>query len=236
MLDHVPTIIIQHAYLYSKLTRNYSWRKPRNNLENRNHINMRNNNGGIAERADNKCCIDTETKWPSIYRWYYYDAFSRMKIFVFWFKFHQGPISNKPSLVRRQAIISNNDSPVYRRLYATLGLDELTQEFRKHSSFGPHIRGVPNSSSLLWRHNGRDCLSNHQPHDCLLNHLFRRRSKKISKLRVTGLCAGNSPGTGEFPAQMASNAENVSISWRHHVAAPTDPKQKWNVNSHSILT
>ena len=41
--------------------------------------------------------------------------------------------------------------------------------------------------------------------------------KKTSKLRVTGLCAGNSPGTGEFPAQMASNAENVSIWWRHHV-------------------
>ena len=37
-----------------------------------------------------------------------------------------------------------------------------------------------------------------------------------SKLRVTGLCEGNSPGTGEFPAQMASNAENVSIWWRHH--------------------
>ena len=37
-----------------------------------------------------------------------------------------------------------------------------------------------------------------------------------SKLRVTGLCAGNSPGTGEFPAQMASYAENVSIWWRHH--------------------
>ena len=41
-------------------------------------------------------------------------------------------------------------------------------------------------------------------------------SKKTSKLRVTGLCAGNSPGTGEFPAQMASDAENVSIWWRHH--------------------
>ena len=27
---------------------------------------------------------------------------------------------------------------------------------------------------------------------------------------------GNSAGTGEFPAQMASNAENVSIWWRHH--------------------
>ena len=45
---------------------------------------------------------------------------------------------------------------------------------------------------------------------------IRRRSKKISKLRVTGLCEGNSPGTGEFPRQMASNTENVSIWWRHH--------------------
>ena len=71
--------------------------------------------------------------------------------------------------------------------------------------------------SLQWRHNEHDSVSNHQPHDCLLNHLFRGRSKKTSKLRVTGLCAGNSPVTGEFPAQRASNAENVSIWWRHHV-------------------
>ena len=69
---------------------------------------------------------------------------------------------------------------------------------------------------LLWRHNGRDSVSNHQPYDCLINRFFRRRSEKTSKLRVTGLCAGNSPGTGEFPTQMASNAENVSIWWRHH--------------------
>ena len=62
-------------------------------------------------------------------------------------------------------------------------------------------------TSLQWRHNGRDSVSNHQPHDCLLNCLFRRRLKKTSKLRVTGHCAGNSLGTGEFPAQMASNAE-----------------------------
>ena len=55
--------------------------------------------------------------------------------------------------------------------------------------------------SLHWRHNGRDCVSNHQPHDCLLNRLFRRRSKNTSKLGVTGFCAGNSPVTGEFPAQ-----------------------------------
>ena len=74
------------------------------------------------------------------------------------------------------------------------------------------------AAALRWRHNGRDSVSNHQPHDCLLKRLFRRRSKKTSKLRVTGLCAANSPATGELPAQMASNAENVSIWWRHHGA------------------
>ena len=41
--------------------------------------------------------------------------------------------------------------------------------------------------------------------------------KETSKLRVTGLCAGNSPVTGEFPAQRASNAENGSIWWPRHV-------------------
>ena len=71
---------------------------------------------------------------------------------------------------------------------------------------------------LQWRHNGHNSVSNHQPDDCLLNRLFRRRSKKTSKLCVTGLCVGNSPGTGEFPAQKASNAENFS-SWWHHNAS-----------------
>ena len=50
----------------------------------------------------------------------------------------------------------------------------------------------------------------------IVNRLFRRRSKKTSKPRVTGLCEGNSPVAGEFPAQKASNAENVSIWWRYH--------------------
>ena len=92
-------------------------------------------------------------------------------------------------------------------------------------------------TSLEWRHNGPDGVSNQQPHHCLLNRLFRRRSKNISKLRVTGLCAGNSPVTGEFPAQMASNAENVSsIWWRHHDQAlctrltiPMPVKESWRI-------
>ena len=65
-------------------------------------------------------------------------------------------------------------------------------------------------------YSGRDGVSNHQPHDCLRNRLFRHTSKKTSKPCVTGLCEGNSPVTDEFPAQRASNAENVSIWWRHH--------------------
>ena len=60
-------------------------------------------------------------------------------------------------------------------------------------------RGPFGTISLHWRHNGRDCVSNHQPHDCLLSRLFRRRSKKTSKLRVTGPCAGNSPGPVNSP-------------------------------------
>ena len=43
------------------------------------------------------------------------------------------------------------------------------------------------------------------------------RKHQSSASLAHGLCVGNSPGTGEFPAQMASNAENVSVWWRHHV-------------------
>ena len=71
-------------------------------------------------------------------------------------------------------------------------------------------------NSSRWRHNEHDSVSNHQPQYCLFNRIFRRRSKKTSKLRVTGICAGNSARTGGFPAQMASKAENFPISWHHH--------------------
>ena len=70
-------------------------------------------------------------------------------------------------------------------------------------------------AALQWRHNERDGLSNHRGLDYLVNCMFRRRSKKTAKFRVTGLCEGNSPVTGEFPAQKDSNAEKVSIWWRH---------------------
>ena len=53
--------------------------------------------------------------------------------------------------------------------------------------------------TLQWRHNDHDGVKNHQPHGCLFNRLFRHRSKKTSKLCVTGLCAGNSPGPVNSP-------------------------------------
>ena len=66
--------------------------------------------------------------------------------------------------------------------------------FLKHYPFN-HVHFEP----LHWRHNDHDGVSNHQPHGCLLNRSFRRRSKKTSKLRVTGVCVGNSPGSVNSP-------------------------------------
>ena len=65
--------------------------------------------------------------------------------------------------------------------------------------------------TLQWRHNGRDGVPSDQPHDCLLNRLFRRRWKKTSKLRVTGLCAGNSPVTRKM-----FSFDDVTMSRHHH--------------------
>ena len=83
--------------------------------------------------------------------------------------------------------------------------------------------------SLQWHLNEPDDVSNHQPRNCLLNCLITHRSKKTSKLRVTGLCAGNSLVTSEFPAQMASNAEYVSIWWRHHDPRANEFIHWWRV-------
>ena len=66
------------------------------------------------------------------------------------------------------------------------------------------------------RHNELDAVPDRRRLHWLLNCWFKHRSKKTSKLRVTGLCVGNSPVAGEFPAQRASNAESISIWWRHH--------------------
>ena len=88
--------------------------------------------------------------------------------------------------------------------------------------------------SLQWLHNERDWVSNHQRLDCLLSRLFRRRSKKNSKLHVTGLCAGNSPVTGEFPAQRASNGKKISVWWRHHARSSNERRRRDCITGYKI--
>ena len=76
--------------------------------------------------------------------------------------------------------------------------------------------GVSLHLALHWRHNEGDGVSNHRRLYCLLNGLFRPGSERTPKLRITGLCEGNPPVTGEFCSQRTNNAENSSIWWRHH--------------------
>ena len=108
----------------------------------------------------------------------------------------------------------------------------------------PHRWNTPSAQNSLsrsacalqWFHNERNGHSNHQHHNCLFNRLFRCRSKKTSKLRVAGPCDGNSPVTSEFPAQRASNAENVSIWWRHHgLQTAADKLQQPHTTFQSLL-
>ena len=74
--------------------------------------------------------------------------------------------------------------------------------------------------ALYWHHNERDGVSNHRRLDCLVSRLFRHGSNKTSKL-VTGLCKGNPLVTDGFPSQRVSDAENVSIWWRHIIMCIT---------------
>ena len=103
-------------------------------------------------------------------------------------------------------------------IYTQLAQKELATAIQNYLIFIfiNHFQISNRLISLQWRNNECDGVSDHQPHECLLNHLSRCRSKKTSRLRTTGLYQGirwwlvNSP-------QMASNAENVSIWWRHRV-------------------
>ena len=126
----------------------------------------------------------------------YFDMFYEM----FWF--------NQNSYLGIMIIPFTAEPGSSRSTWITFGRKWLVVISKSHESCAP--------GALHWRQNERVGVPNHQPHHCLLNCLFRRRSKKTSKLRVTGLCVGSAPLTGEFPAQRASNAGNVSIWWRHH--------------------
>ena len=86
-------------------------------------------------------------------------------------------------------------------------------------------------TTLQWRQNERDGVSNHQPHDCLLNHLFRRRSKKASKLRVTGdRWPVNSPHKGPVTRKRFDDVI-MHLGQRNQGQQPDDYKTVVIVNS-----
>ena len=72
--------------------------------------------------------------------------------------------------------------------------------------------------SWHWRRNGRDGVLNYQLHHCLPNRLFRRRSKKASKVRVTGLCGNqrwpvNSPHKWPVTRKMFLFDDVIMCEW-----------------------
>ena len=92
--------------------------------------------------------------------------------------------------------ISNLEGFCYRFRRCTHNANTPANSFRIFGVFE-----ILSNTTLTFRHG----VLNHQILDCLLNRLFRSWSKKTSKFRVTDFCEGNSPVTGEFPAQRASN-------------------------------
>ena len=166
--------------------------------------------GLLTHRGRDKMAAVFQTAWSNVYSRmkmyglrlrFHWNLFLRFVLIIFqhWFRYWLDADQATNHYMNQWCL-------VYWRIYASPGLNEWSQ-YSPSRYF---------KSALHWRHNDHDGVSNHQPHGCLLNRLFRRRSKKTSKFRVTGLCVGNSPGTGEFPAQMASNTENDYIWWHHH--------------------
>ena len=100
----------------------------------------------------------------------------------------------------------------------------LAWSFSRRAPAAP--KGPMGPKSLQWHHNEPDGVSNHQPYDCLLNRVFRCRSKKASKLRVTGLCLGNSPGPVNSPhkgpvTRKMFPFDDVIMSYPRYVSAIT---------------
>ena len=142
----------------------------------------------------------------------------------------KGPIYNIPALVQIMAWRRPGDKPLSEPMMVSLQTHICVTWpqwvncfivvvflilLDSHGAFS-HIFQDYLQTPLQWRHNECNGISNHRRFDCLLSRFFRCRSKKTSKLCITGLCDGNPPVASGFPSQRASNAINVSIRWCHH--------------------
>ena len=71
-------------------------------------------------------------------------------------------------------------------------------------------------NTLQWRHNLSDGVSNHIVSIVYSTVCLDSDQRNHQGSATLAICEGNSPVTGEFPLQRASNVENASIWWRHH--------------------
>ena len=109
---------------------------------------------------------------------------------------------------RRQVIIWTNAGILVIRSVGT-NFIEILSDVHTFSFKKKHLK-ISSAKcwpfSLQWRHNERGSVSNHRRLGGLLSRLFRHRSRKTSKLRVTGLCEGNpavdSPHKGPVTRKM----------------------------------
>ena len=94
-----------------------------------------------------------------------------------------------------------------------------TEQKRCHSDIHSHRNSYNFNSKFSLVHYSdviMNCVSNHLRHNDLLNRLFRRRSKTTSKLRITCLCEGNSPATGEFSHKWPVTRKMFPFDGREH--------------------
>ena len=117
-----------------------------------------------------------------------------------WIRYSQSLIQRSKSTLRGRILSTAGHWKKLLTSTCTTPLQSLTPENLSMVTQSSGLMTISNAmKALQWRHNDHDSVSNHQPHGWLLNRLFRRWSKKTSKLRVTGLCVGNSPGPVNSP-------------------------------------
>ena len=141
-----------------------------------------------------------------------------------------GPVSTMWLRYGCYQLISSDLTVTFNELKTSIA-KRLTSRASVTTTPGKYVqRHVNRSYSLWWRHNGRDGVSNHQPNDCLLNRLYRRRSKKTSKLRVTGLLRGihrwpvNSPHKWPVTLKMSPFDDVIML----HIQSSTSWQRQYN--------
>ena len=97
-------------------------------------------------------------------------------------------------------------------------MDGLVQGCSISSTLAVEILQSYTKPSIYFTVTSHECqtISDHQQLCSLFSSFFRQRSKKPSKLNITGPLWGNVLVIGGFPSHRASDAEIISMSQCHH--------------------